>query len=114
VLNNTVYVSGTYRTPIEYRFSGATGVVLTNNLLDGVILARDGAKGTERTNVGGATSTMFVDAASGNLHLASSAIAAMDRGTALNEVVDDWDGMPRPQGGGYDIGADEYGVGLRR
>ena len=101
VLNNTVYVSGTYRTPIEYRFSGSTGVVLTNNLLDGVILGRDGAKGTERTNLGGATSTMFVDAASGNLHLAAAASAAIDRGTALNEVVDDWDGMARPQGAGY-------------
>jgi hypothetical protein len=107
VLNNTVFVSGTYRTPIEYRFPGTVGVVLTNNLLDGVILARDGAKGTERTNLSGATSTMFVDAAAGNLHLSASATAAIDRGTALKEVVDDWDGMPRPQGAGYDIGADE-------
>jgi len=111
VLNNTVFVSGTYRTPIEYRFPGAVGVVLTNNLLDGVILIRDGAKGTERTNLSGAASTMFVDAAAGDLHLSAAATAAIDRGTVLKEVVDDWDGMRRPQGAGYDIGADEYGAG---
>ena len=38
VLNNTVYVSGTYATPIEYRFAGTTGVLLANNLLDGFLL----------------------------------------------------------------------------
>ena len=57
---------------------------------------------------------MFVDAASGDLHLAASATAAIDRGTAVSEVVDDWDGMSRPHGMGYDIGADEYGAGLGR
>ena len=108
VLNNTVFVSGTYGAPIEYRFAGATGVVLTNNLVDGVIRARDGAQGTERTNLTGATAAMFVDAQSGDLHLASSAVAAIDRGTALSEVLGDWDGKSRPQGQGYDIGADEY------
>jgi len=108
VLNNTVFVSGTYGAPIEYRFAGATGLVLTNNLIDGVIRARDGAQGVERTNLTGATSAMFVDAASGDLHLAASAVAAIDRGTPLGEVVDDWDGKSRPQGQAYDIGADEY------
>jgi hypothetical protein len=114
VLNNTVFVSGTYPSPIEYRFAGATGIVLTNNLYDGVVLARDGAKGTERTSLGRVTAAMFVDAASGDLHLAASATRAIDRGTALAEVVDDWDGMPRPQGAGYDIGADEYRAGWPR
>jgi len=108
VLNNTVFVSGTYKTPIEYRFSGSTGIVVANNLLDGVIVARDGATGTERTNLSGATATLFVDAAAGDLHLSGSAVAAIDRGSALTDVVDDWDGKARPQGAGYDIGADEY------
>ncbi len=112
VLNNTVVVSGTYGTAIEYRFLGSRGIVLTNNLLDAAIRARDGATGTERTNLSGATSTMFVDAAAGDLHLAATAAAAIDRGTTLSDVVDDWDGMSRPQGAGYDIGADEYSAGL--
>ncbi len=29
------------------------------------------------------------------------------RATAIAEVTDDWDGDPRPIGGGFDIGADE-------
>ena len=85
------------------------GTVLANNLLDGAIWARDGATGTELTNLSGAVSTMFVDAASGDLHLKASSIAAIDYGTVLGEVTDDWDGISRPQGAGYDIGADEYG-----
>jgi hypothetical protein len=107
VVNNTVFLSGTYGTPIEYRFSSATGIVLTNNLHDGKILARDGAKGLTSTNLS-ATSGMFVDAASGDLHLSADATAAIDHGTTLSDVTDDWDGMSRPQGAGYDIGADEY------
>jgi hypothetical protein len=114
VLNNTVFVSGTYATPIEYRFAGATGIVLTNNLLDGSIVARDGATGAEHTNFSGATPAMFVDARAGDLHLAASAALAIDRGTTLKEVVDDWAGISRPQGAAYDIGADEYRTGLGR
>jgi hypothetical protein len=108
VVNNTVLVSGTYGAPIEYRFAGSTGILLANNLTDGPIQARDGAQGTLRTNVTGATPAMFVDAASGDLHLKASALAAIDRGSALSDVVDDWDGLPRPQGSADDIGADEY------
>jgi len=53
VLNNTIFVSGTYATPIEYRFPGAHGVVLAHNRLDGAILSRDGASGVERDNLTG-------------------------------------------------------------
>jgi uncharacterized SAM-binding protein YcdF (DUF218 family) len=51
VLHNTVFVSGTHPSSIEYRFRGARDVVVANNRLDGTILARDGARGTERNNV---------------------------------------------------------------
>ena len=37
VVNNTVVLSGTYSTPIEYRFADTTGVVVANNLLDGFL-----------------------------------------------------------------------------
>jgi hypothetical protein len=109
VLNNTVFVSGTYPTPIEYRFGGASGVVLTNNLLDGTIGRRDGATGTERNTLR-ATAGMFVNSTNGDLHLAAGS-AAIDRGVMLTEVTDDWDGDIRPQGGAADIGADEYRAG---
>lgn len=108
VLNNTVFVSGTYPTPLEYRFAGSTGVVLKNNLLDGIIQARDGASGTAQNNLAGADASMFVNAATGDLHLSASATSAIDRGVSVASVTEDWERQPRPQGAAYDIGADEY------
>jgi hypothetical protein len=113
VLNNTVIVSGTYATPIEYRFETSTGILLANNLLDGPIGRRNGATGIERGNYTGATASMFVNAAAGDLHLVETAHAAIDRGVAVQNVSDDWDARPRPRGAGYDIGASEY-AGDRR
>ncbi|MBM3777801.1 MAG: carboxypeptidase regulatory-like domain-containing protein [Acidimicrobiia bacterium] len=109
VLNNTVYLSGTYPTPIEYRYAQTSGVVIANNLVDGVIRARDGATGRLVTNVEGVQGDLFVDAAAGDLHLAPTAASAIDRGTVTSEVTEDMDGEARPAGGGYDIGADERG-----
>jgi len=110
VVNNTVFVSGTYSSPIEYRFPETTGGVIANNITDGVISARDGATATLRTNLEGARAELFVDAANGDLHLAAASASAIDRGTTLSNVTDDWDGEIRPQGPGYDIGADERGA----
>jgi hypothetical protein len=62
VLHNTVLTSGTYPYAIEYRFSGTTGVVVTNNLLDGTVLARDGARATVTSNVTSAAASWFVNA----------------------------------------------------
>ena len=50
VLGNTVVVSGTYATPLEYRFPGAREIVVAGNCVDGAIRARDGASGIERDN----------------------------------------------------------------
>jgi hypothetical protein len=105
VLHNTVFVSGTYRTPIEYRYAGTRGVLIANNLVDGVIQARDGGTATLIGNDTRATAGMFVDAAAGDLHL--SAAAAIHRGERLANAGDDWDGDARPADGGVDVGADE-------
>jgi hypothetical protein len=48
-----------------------------------------------------------VNALAGDLHLAATTATAIDRGSAITEVTDDWDGDPRPIGAGFDIGADE-------
>ena len=88
--------------------AGTTGVTLKNNLLDGVLWARDGATGTELNNLTGATADMFVNAAAGDLHLAASATSAIDHGVTSANVTDDWDGQTRPVGPAQDIGADEY------
>ena len=110
VLNNTLFVSGTYGSPIEYRYAGTRNVLIANNLLDGAITSRDGGTATLTTNVQGAGPGIFVDAAGGDLHLSALAVPAIDQGTALANVADDWDGQVRPQGLGYDIGADERGA----
>jgi len=111
VLHNTVFLSGTYATPIEYRFPGSQGLVLANNLLDGPVGARDGARGLVLTNMTGATADLFVDAAHGDLHLRGRDARLIDRGTPRPEVTDDMDGERRPAGAGYDIGADEVAAG---
>jgi hypothetical protein len=50
---------------------------------------------------------MFVDPVSGNLHLKSTATAALDKvATPLSSAMTDWDGDVRPAGA-TDVGADE-------
>jgi hypothetical protein len=50
----------------------------------------------------------FANAAGTDFHLASGSIA-IDQGTTLAEVPTDKDGVTRPQGSAYDIGAYEFG-----
>ncbi len=107
VLHNTVLVNGTYPAPIEYRFPDTTGVVVRNNLLDGSIIARDGASGTVTANYTSAAASMFVNPTTGDLHLRATATAVTDRVTALSNASTDWDGESRPQGSAADYGADE-------
>ncbi len=49
----------------------------------------------------------FVDAGNGNLHLRQTS-PAIDGGSADKAPDIDFDGNPRPQGAGYDIGAFEF------
>jgi hypothetical protein len=88
-LNNTVYLSGTYGTSIEYRFAQTTGVVIANNLVDGNIWARDGASASLCHNVTGASASLFVNSPGGDLLLVSNAGVAIDQGAALSAVTDD-------------------------
>ncbi len=50
VEGNTVTMAGGYPNAIEYRFPRTTGVVITANILDAQIQARDGATGTVTGN----------------------------------------------------------------
>jgi hypothetical protein len=110
VVNNTIYLSGGYSAPIEYRFSGSSGIIVRNNLLDGQVRARDGASGSASNNYTSASSAMFVDPSAGDLHLRSTATAVIDAGTSTSAPTIDWDGEARPAGSAIDIGADEYGA----
>ena len=78
VLHNTILASGTYASPIEYRFVDTAGVVIANNLLDGAILARDGAQATVVGNVVTASAALFVNASAGDQHLLPPARQQVD------------------------------------
>jgi hypothetical protein len=112
VLHNSIFVSGRYGSPIEFRFPHTTGVVIANNLLDGQVLARNGATGTVTGNYTFASAAHFVDPLAGDLHLRSSATPILNTlTTPLPGALLDWDGNPRPAGA-TDVGADELTGGV--
>lgn len=50
---------------------------------------------------------IFADLAAGNLRLQETS-PMIDAGTSTGAPSVDWDGLPRPSGAGFDIGADEW------
>jgi hypothetical protein len=109
VVHNTIFVSGRYASPIEYRFGHTTATVIANNVLDGSIRARDGATGSVTGNYTTAVASLFVNPTSGDLHLASTAAALINQVATPPDVAGlDWDGQTRPAGA-TDLGADEAG-----
>jgi parallel beta-helix repeat protein len=65
-----------------------------------------GTGSTADTNLFG-EEPLFLDEGTNDLHL-RAASPAVDSGAAIPAVLTDFDGIPRPQGAGYDIGAFEY------
>jgi parallel beta-helix repeat protein len=58
-------------------------------------------------NLLSSTDPKFVNASGGNFHLMPDS-PAINAGVTIPNVTDDFDGITRPQGAGYDIGAYEY------
>lgn len=112
VYNNTVILQNGYPNAIEYRWSSTTGVKIYNNLTNAQIRQRDGGSAQLISNITDAAATSFVNLAAGDLHLTASS-PAIDAGTTIASVTRDFDGQPRPQGGAYDVGADEYTAAVR-
>lgn len=94
---------------MEARFSDSQGTFAYNLTNMDIWGNRDGANGTLTGNLTNAQSGWFVNVAGGDLHLAATAVAAIDQALPLPQVTDDFDGDGRPAGPSPDIGADEYG-----
>jgi hypothetical protein len=108
VIHNTVVsadsVTGFFSS-IDYRFPNSV-VALDNNLVRRVT-ERDGGTATRGANAETSDLSLFVDAASGDLHLAASATIAIDQGIAVPDSGVDLDGQPHSVDGAPDLGADE-------
>lgn len=107
VVNNTVFFSSdsAYSSTIEYRYASTNNVDIRNNLTSHRIRMRNDAVAELSGNITDARAEWFVDAAAGDLHLASCAIEdVVDAGDG-DAVTDDFDGAVRS--GATDIGADE-------
>ncbi|GAM10584.1 hypothetical protein OR1_02873 [Geobacter sp. OR-1] len=106
VLHNTVYSLKPNKTysSIEWRFP-ATNAVVTNNLTNVKMVERNGAKAILSGNIENAPSTWFVNASTGDFHLAEKAAPAVGRAKTPLEVTDDIDGNLRHKFS--DVGADQ-------
>ena len=117
VAHNTLLQGGTYPNAIEYRYAGSLNVTIRNNLVDKLIVSRDGATGTLSNNYTSATAAMFVNPSITNptvdaldLHLVGTATPAMNAGASVvsNDGLQDFDGQARRIETVPDLGADEY------
>jgi hypothetical protein len=106
VLHNTILNRGSYPNAIEYRFPSSSRLQIRNNLTDGTIQARDGARATVRGNNTSAQLSWFVNPTAGDLHLLPSAPVVDGGSSVLARATLDVDGQARDRS--PDIGADEF------
>ncbi len=108
VYNNTIVLQSDYPRAIEYRFPVTRDVFIANNLTNRAIAARNGGRATVTHNVTDATARWFVNAAAGDLRLASAIPLVVAAGVPIAALKDDFSGNARPRGRAPDIGADQW------
>lgn len=106
VVHNTVASTQAPFSSIEWRFDN-TVVDLVNNLVTHNLRDRGGSD-SQTGNLQNQPLSLFADGNNGDLHLLSTATAAIDQGVMDSDVITDIDGDSRLDGGTVDIGADEY------
>src|SRR5205823_7591456 len=104
VKNNAIYDHGTSSSPYIQVDSGASGVDIGFNSI---------SKSNGQAPIGSPypgdlwmVNPLFVNFASRDFHLQSTS-PLINKGTTLSAVTNDYDGVSRPQGAGYDIGGFE-------
>jgi hypothetical protein len=113
VLDNILLHGGT-RGSLEVDPSSQTGLLSDYNVVVNVFsddsnfltLAQWRALGFDVHSRTATAAALFVDAGADDYHLAATS-PAIDAGTSVTALATDLDGEPRPQGAGFDIGADE-------
>src|SRR6185437_14608442 len=108
VYNNTLFNNG--HAP-DVRVA-SVNLSYKNNILDAALDLRDGTTASSSNNLAlsaPSNGSLFVNATGADFHLASTAAAAIDQGASLPaDVPVDADGLSRPQGAAFDIGAYEF------
>ena len=105
IYNNTIYSNSSD----GIRIGRGTETEIKNNIVYNNTRGTISNSGTNTiTSNNLTTNPGFVDALNEDFHLQTGS-SAIDAGTTLGDVIDDFDGKARPQGSDYDIGAYEYG-----
>lgn len=108
IYHNTIITNGNITNSIRFTVADTTGGEIRNNLTDTAIDIRDGASVTQSGNVTTASTGLFAQPSSIDLHLLPSASIALNQVSAPGSVTTDFDGDNRPSGGASEVGADEY------
>ena len=117
LFNNILYTYHAWRGVISLPASTVSGFASDYNVVmsrfstdDGnsvITLAQWQALGYDTHSLIATPTELFLNEPGYDYHLKAGS-PAIDVGTTLPDVSDDWDGQPRPVGAGFDIGADEH------
>jgi len=117
IKNNVLYTPHTFRGSISTYSNSVSGfesdynVVVNRFSIDeggtNMSLASWQALGYDAHSLISTPTTLFTNPAANDFHLKSGS-PAIGAGTTVAEVTDDMDGVPRPQGGTFDIGCFEF------
>ena len=109
----TPYIAARLRNNLSYQLSGEmyVGGTSGSKLLSGSNNVWYGVGNTPGSTTANITSNpLLVNAGARDLHLQSSS-PAVNAGVAISSLATDFDGIVRPQGTSFDVGAYEYGQG---